>query len=283
MTETQNSASGRAIDHVVLAVRSLDDAGARFEQLGFTLTKRAQHPWGTANRLAQLPGGNFIELLEIDRPELTVEHDRGRVPPVFSFGAHNRDFLAHGDGMSMLVMQTTDSRADLARYRAAGITAYAPFDFERRAPLPDGSEVTVAFSLALTTHPDMPEAAFFTCHNRFPENFWKPDFLGHANGAAEIVEVVMAAEQPAAAGAFLAGFTGGEVSVLGGGIEVSCGPHRLTVLTPHALAARYPGEAPDTSRGPRFAAVVIEGETVVPGIVPSGEAFGVLLELRRPG
>jgi catechol 2,3-dioxygenase-like lactoylglutathione lyase family enzyme len=36
-------ATGRAIDHVVLAVRDLDRAAARYEQLGFTLTPRASH------------------------------------------------------------------------------------------------------------------------------------------------------------------------------------------------------------------------------------------------
>jgi hypothetical protein len=47
--------SGRAIDHVVLAVRDLDRAAGTFQGLGFTLTPRAMHEdrMGTSNRLAQ--------------------------------------------------------------------------------------------------------------------------------------------------------------------------------------------------------------------------------------
>jgi catechol 2,3-dioxygenase-like lactoylglutathione lyase family enzyme len=61
-------ASGRAIDHVVLAVRNLDRAAQTYQKLGFTLTPRAMHEdrMGTSNRLAQFGGMNFIELLEVD-------------------------------------------------------------------------------------------------------------------------------------------------------------------------------------------------------------------------
>ena len=64
-------ASGRAIDHVVLTVRDLDAAAITYQRLGFTLTPRAAHDdqMGTSNRLAQFRGRNFIELLEVDRPE----------------------------------------------------------------------------------------------------------------------------------------------------------------------------------------------------------------------
>ena len=139
--------SGQAIDHIVIAVRDLDRIAARYEALGFTLTPRAQHAWGTANRLVQFRGRNFIELLEIDRPELIPDPD----PPQFGFGAFNRDFLARREGFSMLVLQGTDSRADVARFEAAGLDSYAPFDFERQATLPDGAVVRVAFSIALRT------------------------------------------------------------------------------------------------------------------------------------
>ena len=75
------TASGRAIDHTAVAVRDLDAAAAAYEAQGSTLTPRAQHPWGTANRLIQLPRGNFIELLEIDRPDMLPPHDPAATPP----------------------------------------------------------------------------------------------------------------------------------------------------------------------------------------------------------
>src|SRR3954466_14517660 len=70
-------ASGRAIDHVVLTVRDLDAAAITYQRLGFTLTPRAAHDdqMGTSNRLAQFRGRNFIELLEVDRPETLARHE----------------------------------------------------------------------------------------------------------------------------------------------------------------------------------------------------------------
>ena len=122
-------ASGRAFDHVVLAVRDLARTAATYESLGFTLTPRAAHEdrMGTSNRLAQFEARNFIELLEVDRPEKLARHDFEASPPVFSFGEHNRRAVAQRDGLSMLVFAGDDARADIANFRAAGVPTFAPF------------------------------------------------------------------------------------------------------------------------------------------------------------
>lgn len=268
------STSGRDIDHFVITVPDLDRAAAAFEALGFTLTPRAQHPWGTANRLAQFSGGNFIELLEIDRPALIDAEARA-----FDFGGFTKDFLAHGMGPSMLVLATDDAEADTRRYAAAGIASYPRFDFERTGRLPDGSEAKMAFSIAHTNDPAMPAAGFFTCHNRYPENFWKPDYQRHANGAHEIVAVTMAAADPAAHGAFLAGFSDGEVSETATGIEVSCGRHKLAVLNPDAAAAL--GARPDLSRGPRFVGATIAAANPPAARTLPDDAHGMLIDWRQ--
>ena len=46
--------------------------------------------------------------------------------------------------------------------------SFAPFDFERSGRLPDGTEVTLAFSLAFVQSPAMPEVAFFVRENHAP-------------------------------------------------------------------------------------------------------------------
>ena len=267
----------RNIDHIAVAVRDLDAAATAYERLGFTLTPRAQHPWGTANRLIQLPGGNFIELLEIDRPGALPPHEPEAQPPHFSFGAFNRDYLARREGMAMLVLAGQDSRADVERFRAAGLDTYAPFDFERSAPLPDGTMAKVAFSLAFASHPATPLAGFFTCHSHYPENFWKPAYMQHANGAQEMVEVVLAAAEPAALSNFLTGFSGGAATPIDGGIAIACATHRLTVLTPDAARARYPDLDLDPALGPQFIAVVMTTNSSVPAATDAG---GVILEWR---
>ena len=180
----------------------------------------------------------------------------------------------------MLVLAGEDSAADVERFRMAGLDTYAPLDFERAAPLPDGGAGKVAFSLAFATHPTMRRAAFFTCHNRYPETFWKPAFQSHENGALAISEVVMVAEEPMPYASFLAGFSGGTVDQSDDNISVSCGPHVLTVLSPSAAERRYPGHAIDLTMGPRLLGVVIEGNLTSPTATAAAEACGVIIEWR---
>jgi hypothetical protein len=283
--------TARSIDHAVVAVADLDRAAAGYERLGFTLTPRAAHPdaMGTSNRLAQFAGRNFIELLEVDRPNRLDDHQFSARPARFSFGVHNRAFLRSHDGlrshqglqsregMSMLALASPDARADLARLAAAGITTYAPFDFERRATLPDGSHVTVAFTLGFVTHPLLPEIAFFFCENRFPEHFWKPQFQVHANDAQAIAAVYMEAEHPEALLPFLTALTGGEAQATDGGQRIACGAQDLLVLTPGRL--RQVAPMPPASV-PRFAGLALSARSVRPHVVPSEQANGIFLEWR---
>src|SRR5438132_324481 len=56
------------LDHIVHAVRDLDAAAELYRRLGFTVGAPNKHPWGTHNRIVQLPGF-FIELLTVAEPE----------------------------------------------------------------------------------------------------------------------------------------------------------------------------------------------------------------------
>jgi hypothetical protein len=267
------------IDHIVVAVRDLARAGAAYERLGFTLTPRAEHPpsMGTANRLAQFAGRNFIELLEVDRPLGQIPFDLAQRPPRFGFGVQNRRFLESREGMSMLVLASDDARGDLARLTAAGATTYAPVDFERRAKLPDGQEVTVAFSLGFVTDAAMPELGFFFCQQHFPEHFWKPQYQRHANGAQSIRKLWLVADTPERHGAFLSTLTGGAVSEVPGGIAVACGGgEELRVLTPDAIRAIAPDGVPAPRQGPAFAGIGIATSRPRPA-TPAAEAQGLFI------
>ncbi len=281
----------RGIDHLVLAVRDLEKARAFYEKLGFTLTPRAQHPWGTANHLAQF-SGCFLELLGIAAPAAIPPHEAGN----FSFGAHNRDFLAKREGMSMLVFQSHDARRDRAEFAAAGLETYAPFDFGRTAKLPDGTTAKVAFSLAFVTDPSMPDSAFFTCQQHAPKYFWKREYQVHANGARTIAEVVMVAPEPAALADHFAKLQGaGSVRVEAGALAVATARGRISVLTPAVFAERFEGNSAGPA-APHFAAFRISGvdpatqaarlaaagipHRTTPGAVqvPASAAFGVVIE-----
>ncbi len=252
----------RAIDHLVLCVRDLDAAREIYRRLGFTLTPLARHPWGTANSLAQLQG-NFLELLAVADPAAIPRSAPGQ----FSFGAFNETFLGKRQGMSMLVFASDDARRDRAEFAGRGLETYAPFDFSRQATLPDGSRVTVSFSLAFVTDPRLPEAAFFTCQQHAPQHFWKPEYQRHANTAQSVVEVVMMGNDPAALADFFGKLVEPEaVTLAEGALTVTTEGGRISVLDATRLAERFPGvRLRDVLRKPYFVgfrvAVADLGET----------------------
>jgi hypothetical protein len=238
----------RRLDHLVICVHDLVQAALDWQAIGFTLTPTGVHPFGTSNRLAMF-GNNFLELLAVT--------DVAAVPPAapgrFSFGAHNQDFLRTAEGMSMLALHSADSHAEAARFRSAGIGAYAPFDFGRDTVLPGGGTARVGFSLAFATEPAMPGIAFFTCQQRHaPELFWKAEYQHHPNGALRVVEVVMSAPEPAQHRAFLERLTDDIAELAPGRLTVGESGDQITLLGPSGMARRLPGCAVDGS--PRFCA-----------------------------
>ena len=283
----------RGIDHLVLSVADLEAARRGYQSFGFTMTPRAEHPFGTANSLAQL-GGNFLELLCVDAPD--------KIPPMtpghFSFGAFNMSYGERRQGMSMLVFESDDARRDQAEFAEQGLRTYAPFDFSRQATLPDGGQVTVSFSLAFVTEERMPEAAFFVCQQHAPEYFWKPEFQRHDNGATDVVEVVMVADEPDSFGDFFARLEGeSSVSAERGTLAVSTARGQISMVMPEGFAARFPDAAvPAAPATPHFAAFrvavadlgVTEALLVARGVkfgkhqgrlqINAPEAFGVVIE-----
>lgn len=216
MTRTSIYLPERGIDHLVLAVSELDAAAQSYEALGFTLTPRALHPWGTANRLVQLQG-SFLEVIEVAEQGKLFPHAERQ----FSFGSFLNDYLTRRQGLAMLVFESHDARSDRDLFAERGLPDLDPFDFERQATLPDGSKVRVAFSLAFAPPPETPEAAFFTCQQHAPEYFWKPAYQSHANGAKTVEEVVMLARHPAEVGPVLEKLQVPEAVTLSDG-EVIC-------------------------------------------------------------
>jgi len=258
----------RSIDHIVFAVRDLSLATMSFDGLGFTLTPRAHHPdrMGTSNQLIQFAGMNYIELLEVDRPDGIDDHEFDTVPPEFSFGGHNRTFLQDRTGMSLLVLKSDNARADLAQFDALGLTTYAPFDFQRQAVLSDGSLVTVAFTLGFVTCADLPGLAFSVCQHHTPEHFWKPYFQAHSNGAHSIAAIYMVAQDPVKHVEFLTKLTGGRATEIDGGQRISCGDQELLVLTPERVGAIAYGLLLDPIMTPRFAGLALTASE--PELVP---------------
>jgi catechol 2,3-dioxygenase-like lactoylglutathione lyase family enzyme len=254
----------RGLDHIVHTVRDLDAAAACYEALGFQVGARNRHPWGTHNRLVQLPGF-FVEILTVAEPERLGADDLSCL-----FGERNRAFLSRHEGFWGLLLEARDAAADAAAFRDAGIAASAVVRFEREGRRPDGTPVRLGFSLAFARD-SAAEAGFATCQQLAPESFWNPAFQSHANGASGVAGVVLVAENPSDHHVFLSAFTGErELLATSNGITVATPRGTIDVMTPSAYASHFGVAAPDIGQGARLAALIV--------LVPDVAAVGARLD-----
>lgn len=238
---------GRALDHLVIGVPDLAQAGDALAGLGFTIGGVNRHPWGTENRIVQFADETFLELITVAEPGLIPPH----MPRHFSFGAFVRDALKRAPGLSMLVLKGAEG--DAAEFARAGIGDFEPFDFRRKGRRPDGNEVEVAFTLAFARDAAAPDCGFFTCRQHFPQNFWSKAAQSHANGASGIARVTLVAENPSDHHIFLSAFAGErEMRATSFGIEVAAGQGVIEIVSAEGFAFRYGVKAPHATT-PRFA------------------------------
>jgi catechol 2,3-dioxygenase-like lactoylglutathione lyase family enzyme len=280
----------RRIDHLVVAVHDLDQAGSFYQRLGFQVGARNRHPWGTENRIVQLPS-SFIELITVGEGAAIAPHRAS----AFSFGAFVQDYLRDREGLAMLVLDSQDAKADAALFSESGIGSFEPFHFERSGRRPDGSETKVAFTLAFTSAENSPKAGFFVCQQHFPENFWNPEFQRHDNKATQISSVTLAAPSPERLRSFLRAFTGVQpASPEGDDLSFRLGESHIDVLTPDDAAEIY-GSVEAELDQPSFVAFAVRVEDIhrqaqgldsadIPYqhigsrlIVPASAAFGVAI------
>ena len=138
------------IDHVVIAVRSVEAAAAELEDvLGLAFTGGGRHEaMGTYNRLAFL-GDTYLELIGVFDRSLVVAN------PAFAVGTATLEHLdAVGQGLVTYALASDAIDDDVARLRAEGSTVTAPVPGSRRRP--DGEVVRWATAFPASLGPEQP-------------------------------------------------------------------------------------------------------------------------------
>lgn len=243
---------GRGLDHAIHMVGELDAAAALYERAGFQVGVQNKHPWGTHNRIVQLPGF-FVEILTVGEADKIIPARKGE----FSFGAYNRDYLARqGNGFSGLVLEGKNPEAEKLSFDKAGFGGFDLFKFARKAKRADGSEAEVGFELAFATDPASPNAIFFTCRQTHPENFWSERFQQHPNGAISIKAAVLTAENPTDHHIFLSALSGiRDIQASSRGICIRTPRGQIEALDPRAFRDTFGIEA-ERDPGLNMAALV---------------------------
>ncbi len=265
----------RGWDHAVIAVRDLDAAAAAYEGLGFALTAKAMHPFGTANRLALL-GNTYIELIAVA--------DAAKVPEPthrdFGFAAFVQRYLEDREGLAMMALRVEDAAAEAKRYADEGLTAFAPHAFGRMASLPGGREERVSFVASHALDPRLPDLALFGCQHETSEAVWAAGPTSHSNGAQDIRGAVVVDENPTDHHIFYATMLGlRDIRSSSAGLTLTMPRGTLDVLTPQAFDARYPSAGVVHGDTPALGALLLDGP---PQTVPAEAACGVALVFEDP-
>jgi catechol 2,3-dioxygenase-like lactoylglutathione lyase family enzyme len=179
------------LDHVIVAVQDLDAAASAWRKLGLTLTPRGLHAGkGTGNHCIMLPD-SYVELLGI----------------VDATGAQGRlaeNIRTRGEGGMGLAWGADDADRACATLRAAGIEAEDPNDLARPLDL-DGQRHTVRFRNVMLPTLHFPGTMQFICTHMTPElTRARHEWMLHPCGATAVSEVMLAAEDTAAASQHLA-------------------------------------------------------------------------------
>jgi hypothetical protein len=207
--------------------------------MGFTVGARNRHPWGTHNYIVQCPGA-FIELLAVAEPDRLGADSMSEL-----FGRYNQDYLAHSEGLSLLILESKDAKADADDFKRAGISAAEAVHFEREAKRPDGTPIKVGFSLAFAQDRAAPSMRFATCQQHYPENFWNPAFQKHPNGASEVRSVIMVADDPERHREFASAYTGSsDFYVEPGEVSLWLPRGSFSIMTPARFQAAFGGPQP---------------------------------------
>jgi hypothetical protein len=273
------------IDHLIIGVRDLEAARARYARLGFNSTPRGRHEgWGTANYCIMFEQ-DYLELLGIVDPgQFTNNLDR---------------FLDEREGLLGIAVGTRDAAATRAAWAEAGASPDEVKDLGRLLEDEDGG-TRLRFRNVMLPSTATGGVGLFACQHLAPEPMRRPAWLLHPNGAVAIRSCTIAAADTRPVVAAMTRLFGRStitdtdhvVAVhTGHGVILIAPPEDTELIHPLAdPAAIDPGPAlvaltlkvADTDRTASFLKLqdvaftrAINGDV----LVPPSEAHGVALEL----
>jgi hypothetical protein len=195
IAERQKPPAGELfLDHVAHFVPDLDAAARLLESLGFTPTPESAHraqgaPAGTSNRCLMLEEG-YIEILAPTMDTPNAQRVR----------AH----MARYNGVHLACFGTPDARFEHQRLAGQGFEPEPLVDLQRSV---EGGE-TVRFSVVYVPPGRMPEGRVQYVQQLTPEVIWQDAYTQHANGVTGLSAVYVVADDPPAAAARWARFSG---------------------------------------------------------------------------
>ena len=177
----------RRLDHIVIGVRNLDDAVARYQGLGFDARLGGRHIGrGTHNAIVRF-GLDYLELVSVC--DETEARAAGRGDLV--------DFLAAHEGPVGYALATSDIAAEAARLRAAGLAVNGPVPMERMRP--DGTRLSWRLVIPGGGADRRPWPFFIQWDQPDAERIARDGATAHPNGARGIRRITVGVRDLSAA------------------------------------------------------------------------------------
>ena len=217
------------IDHVIVAVRDLEQARRVWERLGFSFSPRGRHiGQGTANYCIMF-AGDFLELLGIVDPDDRVQHLAA--------------FLSQREGPRAVAFAPQGAPEEVrSALLERQLHASEPRALGRRMELPEGA-VEPRFNLiglAPEDTPGLPDS--FICAHLTPALMRRPEWLAHPNGAIGLRAVHVLVESTAPLlPAYDRLFGIVQVTTTDAVAVVHIGRQRLVFSTPDDFQTMHPG------------------------------------------
>ena len=246
----------RVIDHLVLPVTDIDVARSRYEALGFTVAPTGQHPFGTENCCIFFSDNTFLEPLAVAHRETCEKHARRGN----SFVRNDQDyrFRCGDEGLSHMVIKSSDAKSDNSMYRREGIGGGNMVKFSRAFKTPSGDSGRVSFHLAFAQDSRSPDAGFFSCEVINPPVVDRSALKRHDNAVVGIKEIILSEQNPTDFQYFFQSYLDQrlmDADSFGMSFETETG--LIRVLTPVGMKALYNVETERTDRGMRYELFVL--------------------------
>ncbi len=223
------------IDHIVIAVHSLERAIATYRGLGFSVVEGGRHPYGSYNALIGFADGSYIELLSF--------YEDSPAHPWWSL------LQERGGGLIDFCLATDDIRGDLEALRAAGVDCGDLSEGGRARP--DGYQVRWMNNKVGGGWQGLIP---FLIEDLTPRAERLPAQREHGNGISGIHSIALATDDVARYAAVMAAVLGVEGQPVAGpdaggaGLRIEVGGHALDYLAPNVvdspLAAHLAGDRP---------------------------------------
>ena len=245
----------RPLDHLVLPTADLGVARTRLEALGFIVAPRGVHPFGTINECVYFADGTFLEPLAIGHRETAEEASlKGNM---FTGRDAAYRFRRGQEGFSAIVMGSDDAKADLARFKQAGLSGGDLLDFGRDFVTPGGEAEQMNFRLAFAADLRSPDFFGFTCQRINVPKTDRSTLTAHDNSVKSIRSVILTEPNPTDFQyLFQELLNEREVDAHSFGMDISAANSKISVLTHDGYEMMFGVRLHGKERGLRARAIV---------------------------